>query len=745
MPSLPSSPALSREAVDSSLNMLLESERIDQALRNRALDVLFPQASLSAADRRLASVFQALLLADGVARETLIERLDSDVARAVDPPTSTWRVFVPQLQGNIDDLEPALRAELTALVGQGYPLFVRDLETGIDFRLIPGGEVPGRAEGKRARVEPFYIAICEVDECDWFRFRGGDRASLLPAEGRSWNAVSRYCSDAGLSLPTEVEWEFAARAGKRASFWMGEFPVLGEIHCARDAARDANQRGVNTLYPANPFGLYHVHGNVAEWCTHPLGALGGPKQAVRGGSYRKPIEECAVASCEFLSKDQEHPAVGFRPIRRITPGLTRVVASEAQPLRVVVVDDGGALDEHWRVKVVTETPDAEIHQLNPAFVERLLATQKLTGLPWEVEDLETGLRMRLVPNGEFTVTENSGSDAGYRVLIAHPFYLSECEVTLSDWQRQLGGEPMGTSDRPISNKSWEECRTYLRKAKAALRFPNEFEWQWACTFGKDVRFAWPNEMLPKKERVNDASHWDQPANRVEFANRLLDVGRMASNPYGFRGMHGNAREWCLNPFDLDELIPEPDDRPMGQSAEVRSVRGGAASDDVSQCRAGARMQRSRGDKDAGLRVARSVVSSRELLVQQWPKDAKRTEDDVERPRPGHGDSTQSNEEKKPSEDKEDRPSQGHDGNGNQGGGGQGGGLGAVEARPRGVGALQGKNNGQNQGSGSGSDNGSGNGQDGKGDGRDGREGGDGKDGKDGTLPPPDAPIETTGT
>jgi hypothetical protein len=201
----------------------------------------------------------------------------------------------------------------------------------------------------------------------------------------------------------------------------------------------------------------------------------------------------------------------------------------------------------------------------------------------------------------------------------------------------------------------------------------------------------------------------------------------------------------LNPFDLDELIPEPDDRPMGRSAEVRSVRGGAASDDVSQCQAGARMQRSRGDKDAGLRVARSVVTSRELLVQEWPKDAKRREDDVERPRPGHGDSTQSNEEKKPSEDKEDRPSQGHDGNGNQGGGGQGGGLGAVEARPRGVGALQGKNNGQNQGSGSGSDNGSGNGQDGKGDGRDGREGGDGKDGKDGTLPPPDAPIETTGT
>jgi len=416
---------------------------------------------------------------------------------------------------------------------------------------------------------------------------------------------------------------------------------------------------------------------------------------------------------------------------------------------VVVVDDGGALDEHWRVEVVTETPDPEIHQLAPEFVDRLLATQKRTGLPWEVKDLETGLRMRLVPNGEFTVTENSGSDAGYRVLIAHPFYLSECEVTLSDWQRQLGGETMGPSDRPISNQSWEECRTYLRKARAALRFPNEFEWQWACTFGKDVKFAWPNEMLPKKERVNDASHWVQPGNRVEFPNSLLDVGRMASNPYGFRGMHGNAREWCLNPFDLDELIPEPDDRPIGGSAEVRSVRGGAASDDVSQCQAGARMQRYRGDKDAGLRVARSVASSRELLVREWPKDAKRTNDDVERPRPGEGNSTEAGGDSSNPGGVVEQSPEGNEGKGQPGGGQGKDGLGAVPVKPNGVGMLQGKNNGQNQGGGSGQDerkpaekDPAGKVPAGEGEGRD---GGNGKDGKDGTLPPPDAPIETTGT
>ena len=739
--SLPSSPALSREAVKFALNVLLESGRIDAATQTRALDVLVPAATLSATDARLASIFQALLLADGAERQIRVERLDSDVARAVDPPASTWRVFVPELQGNMDDLEPALKAELTALIGQGYPLFVRDLETGIDFRLVPGGAVPGRAEGQRTRVEPFYIAICEVDECDWFRFRGGDRASLLPAEGRSWNAVSRYCSDARLSLPTEVEWEFAARAGTRAAFWMGEFPILGEIHCARDAARDANQRGVNMLYPANRFGLYHVHGNVAEWCTHPLGALGGEMQAVRGGSYCRPIEECAVASRELLSSDQEHRAVGFRPIRRITPGVTELIPSEQQPLRVVVVDDGGALDDHWRVKVVTETPDAEIHRLDPAFVDRVLATQKTTGLPWEVEDLETGLRMRLVPAGEFIVTEKSGSDAGYRVLIKHPFYLSECEVTLGDWQRRLGGELLNSTQslRPISSKSWTDCRNYMRRAYASLRFPNEFEWQWACTFGKDMPFGWPkDEALSEREKVNHKGQWIAEP----FLERLVDVGRMTCNPYGFRGMHGNVFEWCLNPFDLDELIPEPDDRPIGLTGDTRVIRGGDASATEEMCWAGTRVKASRGANAAGFRVARSVVSSRDLLVREWPKDARRSEDDIERPRPGEGKSTETGGDPSKPGGAVETPTGVDEGKEKPGGGEGGGGTGAVEARPRGVGTLQGKNNGQNQGGSSGSDNGSGNGRDGEGDGRDGREG---KDEKDRTLPSPDAPIETNGT
>jgi hypothetical protein len=156
------------------------------------------------------------------------------------------------------------------------------------------------------------------------------------------------------------------------------------------------------------------------------------------------------------------------------------------------------------------------------------------------------------------------------------------------------------------------------------------------------------------------------------------------------------------------------------------------------------MQRYRGDKDAGLRVARSVVSSRELLVREWPKDAKRTLDDVERPRPGEGKSNETvGDEPKP-DGVVGQPTKDNEGNGQPGGGQGKDGLGPVPAKPTGVGMMPGKNNGQNQGGGSGQDEKKPAEKDPAGEG-DGRDSGNGKDGKDGTLPPPDAPIETAGT
>ena len=62
-------------------------------------------------------------------------------------------------------------------------------------------------------------------------------------------------------LPTEAEWEYAARAGTTTPFWFGETINAGQ---ANYGSREAKKIPVNTFEP-NPWGLYNVHGNVWEW------------------------------------------------------------------------------------------------------------------------------------------------------------------------------------------------------------------------------------------------------------------------------------------------------------------------------------------------------------------------------------------------------------------------------------------------------------------------------------------------
>ena len=115
-----------------------------------------------------------------------------------------------------------------------------------------------------------------------------------PVVGVSWEDAQAYCKWAGLSLPTEAQWEYACRAGTTTRYWSGDT----EEDLARVGWYWENSGGHTHPVgekPANPFGLFDTHGNVQEWCEdwfgiyeHPVRAGYGLRES-SGGSNRNCI------------------------------------------------------------------------------------------------------------------------------------------------------------------------------------------------------------------------------------------------------------------------------------------------------------------------------------------------------------------------------------------------------------------------------------------------------------------------
>jgi formylglycine-generating enzyme required for sulfatase activity len=164
----------------------------------------------------------------------------------------------------------------------------------------------GESEPRRVVVAGFWLADTPCTQALWQAvmgknpsdFRNGADAPQRPVEQVNVETdVPQFFKNLQALLPTgcvpelprEAQWEYAARAGTQTAYWWGVAP---------DASR-ANwnnaQQGTTPVkrYPANPWGLYDVHGNVWEWCADawrerlyaPNGKEDGKARVVRGGSW----------------------------------------------------------------------------------------------------------------------------------------------------------------------------------------------------------------------------------------------------------------------------------------------------------------------------------------------------------------------------------------------------------------------------------------------------------------------------
>ncbi len=128
----------------------------------------------------------------------------------------------------------------------------------------------------------FWLGETEVTVAAYARYRGGaagkDENPSLPVVNVDWWDATNYCKWAGLGLPTEEEWEYAARA-KTTSPRYGPLDDVA-VHSENSGSRLNPVRGKQ----ANAWGLYDMLGNAWEW-TDPVGPPSGNRRIERGGAW----------------------------------------------------------------------------------------------------------------------------------------------------------------------------------------------------------------------------------------------------------------------------------------------------------------------------------------------------------------------------------------------------------------------------------------------------------------------------
>ncbi len=206
--------------------------------------------------------------------------------------------------------------------------------------VVIGGGARDAEPAFGASVAPFYLGKTAVTNAEYEAFAPAHARSPQAPDGDdpvvdvSFSEAVAYCAwYAALAkkpfrLPTEVEWEYACRAGTRGRYFWGDDPAGAEAQ-VWDAQNSQGRAHPGTAKRANPWGLCAMLGNVWEWTSslylpYPVTAGDGRDlvdepgpRVLRGGSYREPRGQVSCATRRGEEPTARFADVGFRIARSL--------------------------------------------------------------------------------------------------------------------------------------------------------------------------------------------------------------------------------------------------------------------------------------------------------------------------------------------------------------------------------------------------------------------------------------------
>ena len=550
---------------------------------------------------------------------------------------------------------------LLRVTGSGTPDYTLVLEAGfpMEFVRIPAGSfvmgAPEDEEGRQSderqhevRIsQGFWMGKYEVTQEEWeavmgdnpSRFRAG--CSRCPVERVSWDDIQEFIrrlneqeSGGGYAyrLPTEAEWEYAARAGTTGARH-GELDEIAWHQANSDSTHPVGQKRANAL------GLHDMLGNVWEWTadwygeypagevTDPEGPRSGSRRVVRGGGWR--YFEGGVRSANRASSapGTRSPNIGFRLVRTDSSGddhgdtpeaaaevavgsaaqgrlerirdqdwfrfrttaaqtwITAYTVSEGDTVGVlhtaagaVVTGDDSATDRDFRIVTAVAAGTHYLRVSGSGTLDYALELKAESSFPMEFVRIPAGSFVMGSPEDE----EGRDSDERqHEVRISQDFWMGKYEVTQGEWVGVMGEDPSYFTECgsmcPVEQVSWNDIQEFIRRlneqesgSRYAYRLPTEAEWEYAARAGTTgARYGELDEIAWYEGNSGGRTH---------------PVGGKRANAWGLHDMLGNVWEWVRD--RRGEYPSGPVTDPQGPVTGLyRVYRGGS-------CGHGARRVRS---------------------------------------------------------------------------------------------------------------------------------------------------------